>query len=117
MVLAAARMLWSSRLMSRSADSEAPIAFSCSRRWPRSSPASAAASRRIPWVDSAVLLMGAWAPRSLDADRAHFLEARHAQQALFQSGLLQGAHALLERRRDQLRHARLLGNQLLQGIG
>src|SRR5437773_2375574 len=43
MVLAAVRMLSSRRLMSRSAESEAPISLSCSSRWPRSSPAAAAA--------------------------------------------------------------------------
>src|SRR5687767_9685662 len=118
MVLAAVRMLSSRRLMSRSAESEAPISLSCSRRLPRSSPASAAASSRRPWVCSAgKLLMRARAPRSLDADRTHFLHAGHARQALLHAILLQGAHALLERHRDQLRHARLLGDELLQRVG
>src|SRR5688500_8759903 len=102
MVLAAVRMLSSRRLMARSAESEAPISLS---------------SRR-PWVCSAgKLLMRARAPRSLDADRTHFLHAGHARQALLHAILLQGAHALLERHRDQLRHARLLGDELLQRVG
>src|SRR6185295_85819 len=111
-------MLSSRRLMSRSAESDAPMALSCSRRRPRSSPASAAASSRIPWVLSAdVPLMGARAPRSLDADRTHFLERGHAREALFHAVLLQGPHALLQRHGKHLRHARLLGDELLQRVG
>src|SRR5579862_5178583 len=115
MVFAALRMLSSRRLMSRSADSDAPIAFSCSRRWPRSSPAAAAAMSFNPCVLLTVEpLMGARTPRSLDTDRAHFLQGGHAGQALLHSVLLQGAHALFQRHRQHLRHARLLRDQFLQ---
>src|SRR5690349_14546561 len=111
-------MLSSRRLMSRSAESDAPMALSCSRRWPRSSPSSAAASSRIPWVLSADgPLMGARAPGSLDADRAHFLEAGDSREALLHSVLLQRPHTALEGHRQHLRDPRLLRDQLLQRIG
>src|SRR3990172_5449300 len=114
---AAVRMLSSRRLMSRSADSEAPIAFRRSRRWARSSPSCAAASSRKPWVSSTdEPLMGARAPPSLDTDRTDFLHVGHARQALLHPVLLERAHALLQRHRDQLRHARLLGDELLQRV-
>src|SRR5688500_19389557 len=117
MVLAAVRMLSSSLLMSRSAESEAPISLSCSRRRPRSSPASAAASSRRPWVCSAgKLLMRTRAPRSLDADRAHFLDAGGTGEALLHAVLLQSPHAALHRHDEHLGDARLLGEQLVQRV-
>src|ERR1044071_8936223 len=107
MVLAAVRMVSSRRWMSRSAESEAPMAFSCSRRWPRSSApvgADPPANRR-PWVVSSILL---------NADRAHFLDVGEARQALLHPVLLQRAHAVLEALGEDVGDARMLLDQLLQ---
>src|SRR4030095_11510410 len=107
MVLAAVRMVSSSRWMSRSAESEAPIALSCSKRWPRSSApvgADPPANRR-PWVVSSILL---------NADRAHFLDVGKARQALLHPVLLQRAHTVLEALRQDVGDARMLLDQLLQ---
>src|SRR6476661_699084 len=102
-------MVSSRRWMSRSAESEAPIAFSCSRRWPRSSApvgADPPANRR-PWVVSSILL---------NTDRAHFLDMGEARQALLHPVLLQGAHAVLEGLGEDVGHARMLLDQLLQPV-
>src|SRR2546425_5651746 len=117
MVFAAVRIASSSRLMSRSAESEAPIAFSWSRRWTRSSAAvtSAPAGKRRPCVLSMLALIS---PRaSLDADGAHFLHMRHAHQALLHAVLLESAHAVLEALGQHFCHARVLLDQLLQLVG
>src|SRR6476661_3691349 len=99
-------MVSSRRWMSRSAESEAPIAFSCSRRWPRSSApvgADPPANRR-PWVVSSILL---------NTDRAHFLDVGDARQALLHPVLLQRAHAVLQRLGEDIRDPRMLLDQLL----
>src|SRR5688572_15403673 len=114
MVLAAARMASSRRSMSRSAESDAPMALSCSRRCPRSSAAVGAlppANCRA-WVVFSITERG-----SLDADRAHFLDVRHPGQALLHAVLLQGAHAVLEGLRQHLGDAGVLLDQLLQLVG
>src|SRR5687767_1123160 len=120
MVFAAVRMDSRSRLMSRSADRDAPMALSCSRRWPRSSAAVGGAppGRRSPWVVSSRLLMVGRASTSLlDADGADFLHVRHAHQALLHAVLLQRAHTVLEALRQHGGDARMLLDQLLQRIG
>src|SRR4051812_27445279 len=93
--------------MSRSAESEAPIAFSCSRLSPRSSApvgADPPANRR-PWVVSSILL---------NADRAHFLDVSETCEALLHPVLLQGAHAVLEALGEDIGHAGVFLDQLLQ---
>src|SRR3954471_22073577 len=125
MVFAAVRIASRRRLMSRSADSDAPIAFSCSRRWTRSSSAlGASAERRSPTVLSSMLLMRRKSPPPvqpgsllLDGDGAHFLHVRDAHQALLHAVLLQRAHAVLEALRQHLGDARVLLDQLLQLVG
>src|SRR5687767_2410186 len=97
--------------MSRSAESDAPIALSCSRRWPRSSAAvGAPPGKRSPCVLSRMLLM------LLDAYRAHFLDVRDARQALLHAVLLERAHALLQGDREQLGDARVLLDALLDAV-
>src|SRR6185295_6707826 len=111
MVLAAARNYSSSRLMSRSAESEAPIAFSCSSRWPRSS-APSAPSRRL-----ALVSMRFTRRVLLDADGAHFFHVGDAHQALLHAVLLERAHPVLQALRQHVRHARVLLDQFLQLVG
>src|SRR5678815_1114577 len=115
MVLAAVRIASSRRLMSRSAESEAPIALSWSRRWTRSSAADGVdpAGKRNPCVLSTVAPIGGL----LNADGPHFLHVGHAHQALLHAVLLERAHAVLEALRQHLRHARVLLDQLLQLVG
>src|SRR5262249_32779620 len=119
MVLAAVRMASSRRSRSRSAESEAPMALSCSRRWPRSSAALAATSaKRKPWVDSRAVLTGREEGRALlDGDRAHFLHVGDAHQAFLHAVLLERAHAVLEALGEHFGHARVLLDQLLQLVG
>src|SRR5512134_469991 len=107
---AAVRIVSSRRLMSRSAESEAPIALSCSRRWTRSSAAArTSVPKRSAWVPSRVLLMRSGrGAASLDADRAHFLDVRDARQALLHAVLLEGAHALLQADGQDVGDARVL---------
>src|SRR5436853_2888474 len=114
MVFAATRIDSSSRLMSRSAESEAPIAFNCSSLTMRSPslPMPGAATRGICEV-SARLLMSAL----FNADRAHFLHVRHSHEAFFHAVLLEGAHAVLQALREHLRHARVFLDELLQLVG
>src|SRR5688572_2790792 len=116
MVLAAVRIASSRRSMSRSAESEAPMAFSCSRRWPRSSAAVGASplAKRSPVLESSVALMRS---RLLDAHGADFFDVRHAGQALLHAVLLEGAHALLEADGEHLGDARVLLDRLLQAVG
>src|SRR5262245_66620220 len=117
MAFAAVRIASSRRSMSRSAESDAPMTLSCSRRWPRSSAAVGAASENCsPWVESSMLLMGA-ASGLLDADRAHFLHVSDPGQALLHAVLLQRAHAVLEALRQHLGDAGMLLDQLLQLVG
>src|SRR5689334_15051909 len=96
--------------MSRSAESEAPMAFSWSRRWTRSSAAVGATppGKRNACVPSRVALT------LFDADRAHFLDVRDAGEALLHAVLLQGAHAVLEALGEHLGHPRVLLDQLFQ---
>src|SRR5579859_5148563 len=119
MVLAAVRIASSRRLMSRSAESDAPIAFSWSRRWTTSSAAvtSAPAGKRRPCVLSMLALIFTSTRASLDADRAHFLHVGNAGKALFHAVLLQRAHAVLEALRQHFAHPRVLLDQLLQLVG
>src|SRR4051794_25100533 len=93
--------------MSRSAESEAPIAFSCSRRWPRSSAPVGAEppANRSPWVVSSILL---------NTDRAHFLDVGETCQALLHPVLLQRTHAVLQTLGEDIGDARMLLDQLLQ---
>src|SRR5437667_8977935 len=114
MVFAAVRIASSNRLISRSAESEAPIAFSWSRRWTRSSAAvtSAPAGKRRPWVLSIDALTAL-----LDADGADFLHVGHAHQALLHAVLLERAHPVLQALREHVRDARVLLDQLLQLVG
>src|SRR3954470_9436005 len=113
MVLAAVRIASSSRLMSRSAESEAPIAFSWSRRWTRSSAAVSRApnGRRSPVVVSIDALT------LLEADGAHFLHVRDAGEALLHAVLLEGAHAVVQALGEHLGDAGMLLDQLLQLVG
>src|SRR5437868_6361340 len=99
-------MVSSRRWMSRSAESDAPMAFNCSRRWPRSSAPVGAEppAKRRPWVVSSILF---------NADRAHFLDVRDAGEALLHAVLLQRAHAVLEALGEDLRDACVLLDQLL----
>src|SRR4051812_13720365 len=110
--LAAVRMDSRSLLMSRSAESDAPMALSCSSRWTRSSAAVGAvpAAKRSAWVVS--ITAG-----SLDTDGAHFLDVGYAHQALLHAVLLQRAHAILEALGKHGRDARMLLDQLFQGVG
>src|SRR3989442_12024834 len=114
MVFAAVRIASSRRLMSRSAESEAPIAFSWSRRWTRSSAAvtSAPAGKCRPCVLSMLALTA-----SLDADRAHLLHVGDPHHAFLHAVLLERAHAILEALRQHLGDARVLLDQLLQLVG
>src|SRR5438067_1818353 len=118
MVLAAVRIASSSRLMSRSAESDAPIAFSWSRRWTRSSAAvtRAPAGNRKPCVLSMLALIST-PGASLDTDGAHFLHMGHAHQAFLHAVLLERAHAVLEALGQHFCHARVLLDQLLQLVG
>src|SRR5438874_5584232 len=113
MVFAAVRIASSRRLMSRSAESDAPIAFSWSRRWTTSSAAvtSAPAGKRRPCVLSIALTT------SFDADGAHFLHVGHAREAFLHAVLLQRPHAVLEALRQHLGDPRVLLDQLLQLVG
>src|SRR5512135_1413523 len=113
MVFAAVRIASSSRLMSRSAESEAPIAFSWSRRWTRSSAAvsSAPVGKRRPWVLSIDALMFAMRVL-LDADGAYFLHMRDAGEAFFHAVLLERAHAVVEALRKHFGHPGVLLDQL-----
>src|SRR5918911_1391076 len=113
MVFAAVRIASSSRLMSRSAESEAPMAFSWSRRCARSSAAVGAAppGKRNACVPSTVALT------LFDADRANFLDVRDAGQALLHAVLLERPHAVLQALRQHLGDARVLLDQLLQLVG
>src|SRR5262245_803551 len=120
MVLAAARIDSSSRSMSRSAESDAPMALSCSSRWPRSSAAVAAAPMNLRRVESrsSLIYVGMFTSAFLlDADGAHFLDVRDPGEALLHAVLLQGAHVVLEALRQHVGHARVLLDQLLQLVG
>src|SRR5690349_13461530 len=117
MVLAAVRIASSSRLMSRSAESDAPMAFSWSRRWTRSSAAVGAipAGKRSLCVES---VLAPIAPSILfDADGAHFFDLRDAGETLFHAVLLQRAHAVLEALGEHLGDARVLLDELFQLVG
>src|SRR6185436_18364330 len=107
MVLAAARIDSSSRLMSRSAESEAPIALSCSRRWPRSS-APSAPRRRLALVSMRFTAL------LFDADGAYFFHVGDAHQALLHAVLLERAHPVLQALRQHVGDARVLLDQFLQ---
>src|SRR5689334_12502266 len=115
MVFAAVRIASSRRLMSRSAESDAPIAFSWSRRWARSSAAltRAPAGNRRPWVLSIEALIAT----SLDADGAYFLHVGDAGQALLHAVLLQRPHAVVQALREHLGDAGMLLDQLFQLVG
>src|SRR3954471_7729917 len=99
--------------MSRSAESDAPIAFSRSRRCARSSAAVGATppGNRKACVPSKVALT------LLDADGANFLDMGDAGEALLHAVLLERAHAVLEALRQHLGDARVLLDQLLQLVG
>src|SRR6188474_3766840 len=115
--LAAARIVSSSRLISRSAESDVPMSFSFSRRWTRSSsPARRSPGGRVTFVMSRALLIETGAP-SLDADGAHFLDVSDAHEHLLDAILLQRVHPLLERDRHDLRDACVLLDELLQRVG
>src|SRR3954462_15095944 len=113
MVFAAVRIASSRRLMSRSAESDAPIAFSRSRRCARSSAAVGATppGNRKACVPSKVALT------LLDADGANFLDMGDAGEALLHAVLLERAHAVLEALRQHFGDARVLLDQLLQLVG
>src|SRR3954447_14837589 len=113
MVFAAVRIASSRRLMSRSAESDAPIAFSRSRRCARSSAAAGATppGNRKACVPSKVALT------LLDADGANFLDMGDAGEALLHAVLLERAHAVLEALRQHFGDARVLLDQLLQLVG
>src|SRR6476619_2329267 len=100
MVLAAARIDSSSRLMSRSAESEAPIALSCSRRWPRSS-APSAPRRRLALVSMRFTAM------LFDADGADFCHVGLPHEAFLHPGLRERAHAGLDARGEHVGDARV----------
>src|SRR5262245_57492182 len=111
MVLAAVRMVSSRRWMSRSAESEAPIAFSCSRRWPRSSAPGGAeppTTRRPCEVSSSSM--------SLDADRRYCLDVGGAPEALLHSVLLERAHAVLEGLGEDVGDPRMFLDQRLHPV-
>src|SRR6185503_1062463 len=111
--LAAARIVSSSRLMSRSAESDVPMSFSLSRRSTRSSsPAWPSPAGRVTFGMSRALLIETGAP-SLDADGAHFLDVSDAHEHLLDAILLQRVHAFLERDRNDLGDARMLLDELL----
>src|SRR5689334_16718262 len=112
MVFAAVRIASSRRLMSRSAESDAPIAFSWSRRCARSSTAltRAPAGNRRPWV----LSIDALIATSLDADGAYFLHVGDAGQALLHAVLLQRPHAVVQALPEHLGNAGMLLDELLQ---
>src|SRR3954469_6981136 len=103
--------------MSRSAESEAPIAFSCSSRSIRSpsEPSTPAAGRWILEVSAKRLTQGV--PGLLDADRADFLDVRRTREAFLHAVLLQSTHAVLEALRQHLSDARVLLDELLQLVG
>src|SRR6185503_13614248 len=113
MLFAAVRIASSRRSMSRSAESEAPIALSWSRRWTRSS----AAVRRAPTGMRSPVVLSIEALTSLDADGAYFLHVGDAGEALLHAVLLQGAHAVFEALRQHLGDTRVLLDQLLQLVG
>src|SRR5688500_2124127 len=98
--------------MSRSPESDAPIRFSCSRRWPRSSAGLDAAPppNRKPCVVS----MRFTPAFLLHTDGADFLHVGHPHQALLHAVLLEGSHALLEADGEHLGDARVLLDGLLQ---
>src|ERR1041384_3877371 len=113
MLFAAVRIASSSRSMSRSAESEAPMALSWSSRWTRSSAAVSRApnGRRRPVVRSIDVLT------FLDADGAYFLHVGDAGEAFLHAVLLQRAHAVFEALRQHLGDPRMLLDQLLQLVG
>src|SRR5258706_8770614 len=117
MDFAATRIDSSSRSMSRSAESEAPTMFSCSRRCIRSSASPSSPTGRFRWVESRMLLTGAGSSGLLDADGADFLDVRDARQALLHAVLLQRAHVVLEALRQHVGDPRVLLDQLLQLVG
>src|SRR5882672_9017 len=120
MVFAAVRIASSSRLMSRSAESEAPMALSWSRRWTRSSAAfdSANVAKRKPVVVSVVLapMLAAIAP-SFDANGTHLFDVGNAGEAFLQAVLLEGAHAVVQALREHVGDTRVLLDQLLEPVG
>src|SRR2546423_4473672 len=97
--------------MSRSLESDAPMALSCSRRWPRSSAAVGAAppAKRRLWVVSSMTLF--------NAHRAHFLDLGDAVQALFHAVLLQRSHAVFEALGKDFGHPGVLLDHLFQPVG
>src|SRR5690349_24012261 len=114
MVFAAVRIASSSRLMSRSAESDAPMAFSWSRRWTRSSAAvGAPCGKSKACVPSMAALIG----RLFNAHGAHFLDVRDAGEALFHAVLLQRPHAVFEALRQHLGDTRMFLDQLFQLVG
>src|SRR3972149_1797385 len=118
MDFAAARICSSSRSMSRSAESEVPIALSCSSRWTRSSAAPESPPANFSdCVLSMMLLMRQPPGTLLDADRAHLFERRDSHQHLLDAVLLQGAHAFPQGDGHDLGDAGVFLDQLLQRVG
>src|SRR5471032_3105106 len=118
MVFAATRMLSSSRLMSRSADRDAPMALSCSSLWTRSSAAVAASpENRSAWVLSNLPLILSGRALLLDANRAHLLHVSEPHHDLVHAVHLQGRHPLFDGFDEQVGDARSLLDELLNRIG
>src|SRR5512135_2793823 len=105
------------RLMSRSAESEAPMAFSRSSRWTRSSSgeSSCPEKSRICVVSRLPLICASASP-SLDADGTHFLDVRQPHERLLDAVLLERVHAFLQADRKHLRNARVLLDRLLHPV-
>src|ERR1700704_3538891 len=102
----------SSRLMSRSAERDAPTELTGSSRCMRSSEALTGDSRGCELLRS--LLIEA---ALLDANGPHFLHVRHSHEALLHSVLLEGAHSVVERLGEHFSHSGMLLDQLLQPVG
>src|SRR5688572_9058995 len=109
-------MLSRSRLMSRSADRDAPIALSCSSRWTRSSAAvDAPPENRRAWVLSIALLMSA-PPLLLDANRAHLLHVGQSHHHLVHAVHLERGHPLFHGFDEQVGDPRPFLDELLHRI-
>src|SRR6195256_5089359 len=102
----------SSRLMSRSAERDAPTELSCSSRCMRSSEALTGGSRGGELLKR--LLIEA---ALLDTNGPHFLHVRHSHQAFLHPVLLEGAHSVVERLGEHFSDSRMLLDQLLQPVG
>src|SRR5438046_1157136 len=129
MVFAAVRIASSSRSMSRSADSDAPIDIDrlhrcrARRTAMRRSRSAAPGAARGPAPAPPRHLPGGipewrwyrWC-RSLDADRADFFDMGGPGEALLHAVLLQGAHALVHGDGEHLGDARMLLDCLFQPV-